>query len=59
MFIILPIFFDMVRNLDDIKVIYGILIFAGVISAAYGLYQFFYPETFLIQSDFEDSWDIG
>jgi O-antigen ligase len=50
MFIILPIFFDMVRNLDDIKVIYGILILAGVISAAYGLYQFFYPETFLIQN---------
>lgn len=48
MFIILPIFFDMVRNLDDIKVIYGILILAGVISAAYGLYQFFDPQSELI-----------
>jgi len=48
MFIILPIFFDMVRNLDDVKVIYGILILAGVISAAYGLYQFFNPDTELV-----------
>jgi O-antigen ligase len=44
MFIILPIFFDMVRNLEDVKIIYGILILAGVISAAYGLYQFFDPD---------------
>lgn len=44
MFIILPIFFDMVRNLEDIKIMYGILILAGVISAAYGLNQFFDPD---------------
>lgn len=41
LFIIIPIFYDSVRDTDDIKVIYGILILAGVISAAFGLYQFF------------------
>ncbi len=48
MFIILPIVFDMVRNLDDVRVIYGILILAGVLSAAYGLYQFLVPQSELI-----------
>jgi putative inorganic carbon (hco3(-)) transporter len=41
LFIILPIFYDAVESLDDVKVLYGVLIFAGVLSAAYGLYQFF------------------
>src|SRR5262245_48205594 len=40
LFIIIPIFYEAVRDLEDIRVIYGILILAGVISAAYGLYQF-------------------
>jgi O-antigen ligase len=41
MFVIIPILYDTVKDLDDIKVIYGVLIFAGVISACYGLYQLF------------------
>ncbi len=41
LFIILPIFYDTVRDLEDIKLIFGVLIFAGVISALYGLTQFF------------------
>ncbi len=39
MFIIIPILYDAVRNLDDVKVVYGVLIFAGIVSACYGLYQ--------------------
>lgn len=50
MFIIIPILYDTVKNLDDIKVIYGILIFAGVLSACYGLYQIFGSEGDLISS---------
>ncbi len=45
LFIILPVFFDSVRDLDDVRVIYGTLIFAGIISAAYGLFQFFGSDT--------------
>lgn len=41
LFIIIPILYDSIRDIDDIKVMYGVLIFAGVISAAYGLMQFF------------------
>lgn len=41
LFIIIPIFYDSVNDTQDIKVIYGILILAGVISAAFGFYQFF------------------
>lgn len=41
LFIILPIFYDTVRDLEDIKLIFGVLIFAGVISALYGLSQYF------------------
>jgi putative inorganic carbon (hco3(-)) transporter len=41
LFIILPIFYDAVRDLDDVKIIFGVLILAGVISAMYGLLQFF------------------
>lgn len=40
LFVIIPIVFDTVENLDDVRVVYGILIFAGVISALYGIYQF-------------------
>lgn len=41
LFILIPIFYDVIRDLDDVRGLYGILIFAGVISAAYGLFQFF------------------
>jgi len=40
-FIIVPLVYDTVKDLDDIKVIYGVLILAGVISSCYGLYQVF------------------
>lgn len=50
LFIIIPIFYDSVRNLDDIKVLYGILILAGVFSSAFGLYQFFGSEGNLLDS---------
>ena len=50
LFIILPIVFDSVRDLEDIRLIYGVLILAGVLSAAFGLYQFFGSETNLINS---------
>ena len=50
LFIAIPILYDSVRSLDDIKVIYGILIFAGVVSAIYGLYQFWGSETDVINS---------
>ena len=50
MFIIIPILYDTVKSLDDIKVIYGILIFAGVLSACFGLYQVFGAEVDLISS---------
>ncbi len=41
LFIILPIFYDTVRDLEDIKLLFGVLILAGVISALYALTQFF------------------
>lgn len=50
LFIIIPILYDSVRDLDDVKVIYGILIFAGVVSALYGLYQFWGSDTDAINS---------
>jgi O-antigen ligase len=50
LFIIIPILYDSVRNLDDIKVIYGILILAGVFSAAYGLFQFFHTDGDLLSN---------
>jgi O-antigen ligase len=50
LFIIIPIIYDSVRNLDDIKVLYGILILAGVCSSAFGLYQFFGTEGNLLDS---------
>ena len=50
LFILIPIFFDVVRDLDDVKVVYGILIFAGVVSATYGLYQFFGSPNDLLRS---------
>lgn len=40
LFIIIPIFYDAIKDVDDIKVLYGILILAGVLSSAYGLVQF-------------------
>jgi putative inorganic carbon (hco3(-)) transporter len=40
LFIIIPIFYDTVRDLEDIKIIFGVLILAGVITALYGLLQF-------------------
>ena len=50
LFIIIPILYDSVRNLDDIKVLYGILILAGVISALHGLQQFWGSDTELVYS---------
>jgi O-antigen ligase len=50
LFIIIPIVFDTVRNLDDVRVVYGILILAGVISALYGLYQFWSSDAEVINS---------
>jgi len=50
LFIIIPIFYDLIRDLRDIKVVYGILILAGVISSAYGLYQFFGSDVELVNS---------
>lgn len=44
LFILIPIFYEVIRDLDDVRGIYGVLIFAGVISAAYGLFQFFGSE---------------
>src|SRR5687767_7184991 len=41
LFIIIPIFYDAVRDLDDVKIIFGVLILAGILSATYGLFQFF------------------
>ena len=41
LFIIIPIFYDTVRDLEDIKIIFGVLILAGIITASYGLLQFF------------------
>ena len=49
LFIIIPIFYDTVRDLEDIKIIFGVLILAGVISAAYGLLQFLNSEHDLIE----------
>ena len=49
-FIIIPIVYDTVKDLDDIKVIYGALILAGVISSCYGLYQVFGLDGDLISS---------
>lgn len=48
LFVIIPIFYDTVRDLDDVKIIFGVLIFAGVISAAYGLLQFINSQDDLI-----------
>jgi len=45
LFIILPILYDAIRDLNDVRIIYRILIVAGVISAAYGLLQFFNAES--------------
>jgi len=50
LFIIIPIVFDSVRDVEDIKLMYGVLILAGVISATFGLYQFFGSEANLINS---------
>jgi O-antigen ligase len=41
LFIILPILYDALRDLNDVRIVYRILIIAGVISASYGLFQFF------------------
>jgi O-antigen ligase len=49
LFIILPILYDTVRDLDDIKLIFGVLIFAGVLSALYGLSQYFASDDLLEQ----------
>jgi len=45
LFIILPIVYDTIDDLEDVQVIYGVLIFAGVISAGYGLFQFFHSDS--------------
>jgi hypothetical protein len=45
LFIILPILYDAIRDLNDVRIIYRILIVAGVISALYGLFQFFHTES--------------
>ena len=50
LFIIIPIVYDAIRNLEDVEVIYGILILAGVLSAAYGLYEFFGSGSTLVNS---------
>lgn len=50
LFIIIPIVYDTVESLDDVRVIYGVLIFAGVISALYGLYQFYASDTDMVYS---------
>ncbi|HJZ11634.1 MAG TPA: O-antigen ligase family protein, partial [Acidobacteriota bacterium] len=50
LFIIIPIVYDAVRDLEDVHVIYGVLILTGVISAAFGLYQFFGSEADLVNS---------
>src|SRR3990172_1801688 len=50
LFIILPIFYDTVRDLEDIQVLYGILILAGVLSATYGLVQFFGSDADLVRT---------
>lgn len=49
LFIIIPIFYDTIRDLEDIKIIFGVLILAGVITAAYGLLQFFNSPDELIE----------
>jgi O-antigen ligase len=49
LFIIIPIFYDAVHDLDDIKIIFGVLILAGCISAAYGLFQFFNSQDVVLQ----------
>ena len=49
LFIIIPIFFDTVRNLDDVKVVFGVLILAGIVSATYGLFQFFGSDNDLLE----------
>jgi len=45
LFIILPVLYDAIRDLNDVRIIYRILIVAGVISATYGLFQFFNADT--------------
>jgi O-antigen ligase len=50
LFIIIPIFYDAVHDLEDVHVIYGVLILAAVISACYGLVQFFGSDAGLVQT---------
>ncbi len=49
LFIIIPIFYDTVRDLDDIRIIFGVLILAGILSATYGLFQFFGSQDDLLE----------
>lgn len=50
LFVIIPMFYDSVRDLKDVRSVYGILIFVGVISALYGLYQFWGSDADLVNS---------